>query len=359
MSDPADPAAISPLDRRLLLELEPEAGRLLDRHLGVAQEWFPHDYIPYRLGRDFDTEPWTPDQPRLTGVAQTSFEVNLLTEDAASLMAEIRAPRTPSVVFTGWRNRIETEARLEQPEVYEAVEKRLLLSATCDPTECRAQLGVLTFGGPPQGPPQAFTLDFQAPEQNPTERDARFGQRSITLAPGDWSESNPADSTLVQDVSVAARRAILGGDVEGLRLFSATFILERPVATRERGFRLVASGLEGRHSVGTLLALPAPSAQSAAPSAAPSAPAGAAVGPETAFGELHAREWADRFATSRGAVSAAESRVADAASRAQKGEPGADQIKVLESSQLETLKGRLRQLTADADRWHVPEEYRH
>ena len=65
----------------LLLELEPEAARLLDRHEKVAQEWFPHDYIPYRLGRDFDKEPWTPDQPRLTGVAQTSFEIGLLTED--------------------------------------------------------------------------------------------------------------------------------------------------------------------------------------------------------------------------------------------------------------------------------------
>ncbi len=65
----------------LLIELEPEAGRLLDRHLGVAVEWFPHDFIPYRMGRDFDTEPWTPDQARLTGVAQTAFEVNLLTED--------------------------------------------------------------------------------------------------------------------------------------------------------------------------------------------------------------------------------------------------------------------------------------
>ena len=68
-------------ERALLLELEPEAGRLYDRHVKVAQEWFPHDFIPYRLGRDFDKEPWTPDQPRLTGVAQTSFEVNLLTED--------------------------------------------------------------------------------------------------------------------------------------------------------------------------------------------------------------------------------------------------------------------------------------
>ncbi len=68
-------------DAALLLELEPEVHRLYDRHASMAQEWFPHDFIPYRLGRDFDKEPWTPDQPRLTGVAQTSFEIGLLTED--------------------------------------------------------------------------------------------------------------------------------------------------------------------------------------------------------------------------------------------------------------------------------------
>jgi acyl-[acyl-carrier-protein] desaturase len=68
-------------DVALLHELEPEAARLYDRHASVAQEWFPHEYIPYSVGRDFDKEPWTPDQPRLTGVAQTAFEINLLTED--------------------------------------------------------------------------------------------------------------------------------------------------------------------------------------------------------------------------------------------------------------------------------------
>jgi acyl-[acyl-carrier-protein] desaturase len=71
----------SELDRTILHELTPEAERLMARHLSVAQEWFPHEFIPYRLGRDFDTEPWTPDQPRLTGVAQTAFEIGLLTED--------------------------------------------------------------------------------------------------------------------------------------------------------------------------------------------------------------------------------------------------------------------------------------
>ena len=84
-SAPASPPAPLPGpesladDRALLNELEPEAARLYDRHAKVAQEWFPHDYIPYRLGRDFDKEPWTPDQPRLTGVAQTSFEIGLRT----------------------------------------------------------------------------------------------------------------------------------------------------------------------------------------------------------------------------------------------------------------------------------------
>ena len=55
-----DPEIALAQDRALLQELEPEAGRLYDRHAKVAQEWFPHDYIPYRLGRDFDKDPWTP-----------------------------------------------------------------------------------------------------------------------------------------------------------------------------------------------------------------------------------------------------------------------------------------------------------
>jgi len=68
-------------DQRLLSELEPKAEEFLERHVKAAKEWFPHDYVPYSLGRDFDKDPWSPDQPRLTGVAQMAFEVNLLTED--------------------------------------------------------------------------------------------------------------------------------------------------------------------------------------------------------------------------------------------------------------------------------------
>jgi acyl-[acyl-carrier-protein] desaturase len=68
-------------DRDLLAELEPVAEAQLRQHEKLADEWFPHDYIPYSMGRDFDADPWTPDQSRLTGVAQIAFEVNLMTED--------------------------------------------------------------------------------------------------------------------------------------------------------------------------------------------------------------------------------------------------------------------------------------
>ena len=49
--DELDAAESLAMDQALLVELEPEAARLYDRHARVAQEWFPHDFIPYRLGR--------------------------------------------------------------------------------------------------------------------------------------------------------------------------------------------------------------------------------------------------------------------------------------------------------------------
>lgn len=73
------PAAATHTD--VLRELEPEVEMLLDRHLTMAQEWFPHDYVPWDEGRSFDREPWEPSHSRLPDIAQTALELNLLTED--------------------------------------------------------------------------------------------------------------------------------------------------------------------------------------------------------------------------------------------------------------------------------------
>ena len=65
--------------------LEPVAARELDRHLSMAKEWFPHQYVPWSEGTDFDGEydgePWDPEQSRIDAVGRTALVVNLLTED--------------------------------------------------------------------------------------------------------------------------------------------------------------------------------------------------------------------------------------------------------------------------------------
>jgi acyl-[acyl-carrier protein] desaturase len=73
-----------PTELDLLRELEPIVAANLNRHLAVAQEWLPHEWIPWSRGRDFTTEgggAWSPDQSLLPAAVRAAFEVNLLTED--------------------------------------------------------------------------------------------------------------------------------------------------------------------------------------------------------------------------------------------------------------------------------------
>jgi acyl-[acyl-carrier-protein] desaturase len=69
----------------ILRELEPVVETNLERHLEVAKEWMPHEYVPWTQGRDFDGvlggEAWDPEQSKVSDVARTSLIVNLLTED--------------------------------------------------------------------------------------------------------------------------------------------------------------------------------------------------------------------------------------------------------------------------------------
>jgi acyl-[acyl-carrier-protein] desaturase len=66
----------------LLAELEPTAARLLERHMTQAKEWFPHEFVPYSRGRDFEPGyEWSPSETPLPDEVRSSLFVNLLTED--------------------------------------------------------------------------------------------------------------------------------------------------------------------------------------------------------------------------------------------------------------------------------------
>jgi acyl-[acyl-carrier-protein] desaturase len=74
----------TPAESTVLIELEPVVAENLDRHLGLAKEWHPHDYVPWSEGRDFaflGGEDWAPEQSRLDETAKAAMITNLLTED--------------------------------------------------------------------------------------------------------------------------------------------------------------------------------------------------------------------------------------------------------------------------------------
>ncbi|TLF56554.1 acyl-ACP desaturase [Nocardia cyriacigeorgica] len=68
----------------LLTELEPVAEENVNRHLSLAKEWHPHDYVPWDDGRNFAAlggVDWNPEQSKLSEVAKAAMITNLLTED--------------------------------------------------------------------------------------------------------------------------------------------------------------------------------------------------------------------------------------------------------------------------------------
>lgn len=72
-------------ETELLLELEPVVAGELDRHHKVAKEWFPHEYVPWSEGRNYDGlfegDAWVESDTTIPEEARVSLIVNLLTED--------------------------------------------------------------------------------------------------------------------------------------------------------------------------------------------------------------------------------------------------------------------------------------
>ena len=74
---------------QILAEIQPVAGRLLERHMGVAKEWFPHEMVPYDRGKNFESgAQWSPGDANFgdAGIeidepVRDALFLNLLTED--------------------------------------------------------------------------------------------------------------------------------------------------------------------------------------------------------------------------------------------------------------------------------------
>ena len=131
----------------LLEDLEPVVAENLDRHLAIAQEWHPHDYIPGSEGRDFASlggEDWSPEQSRLSETAKAAMFTNLLTEDnLPSYHREIAMNFSMDGPWGQWVNRWTAEENRHGI----ALRDYLVVTRGVDPVELeRARMDYMTSG---------------------------------------------------------------------------------------------------------------------------------------------------------------------------------------------------------------------
>jgi acyl-[acyl-carrier-protein] desaturase len=66
----------------LLHELTPVAEELAARHYATCKPWYPHEYVPWGMGRDFEAGvAWDPEELQVPAPIRSALFVNLLTED--------------------------------------------------------------------------------------------------------------------------------------------------------------------------------------------------------------------------------------------------------------------------------------
>ncbi|WP_370947488.1 acyl-ACP desaturase [Amycolatopsis sp. cg5] len=132
---------------RLMLDLESTVEENLNRHLVSAKEWMPHEYVPWSEGRNFADlggEAWDPEQSKVSPIARTSLEVNLLTEDnLPSYHREIERAFGRDGAWGTWVHRWTAEEGRHGI----AIRDYLLVTRAVDPVELeRARMQVMQTG---------------------------------------------------------------------------------------------------------------------------------------------------------------------------------------------------------------------
>ena len=104
-------ASIDPkIQSRLIRDLEPDVAVELERHMKIAKDWYPHEYVPWSEGRNFpgplNGDAWEAKDSKLTAIAQDSLVLNLLTEDnLPSYHTEIAMSMGRDGAWNTWINR--------------------------------------------------------------------------------------------------------------------------------------------------------------------------------------------------------------------------------------------------------------
>ncbi|MGK2881434.1 MAG: acyl-ACP desaturase [Mycobacterium sp.] len=122
-------------DLELMRELEPVVEENVNRHMRYRKDWNPHDYIPWKEGKNFYAlggQDWDPEQSQLSEVAKTAMVMNLLTEDnLPSYHREIAMNFSMDGAWGTWVNRWTAEENRHGI----AIRDYLLVTRSVDPVD--------------------------------------------------------------------------------------------------------------------------------------------------------------------------------------------------------------------------------
>ncbi len=141
----------------VLADLAPAAERLYERHLTTCKPWYPHESVPWSMGRDFVAgEEWNPNEYPLPDAVRSALYVNLLTEDNLPYYFEtINRVFGRDTVWRSWSHRWTAEEARHSV----AIRDYLTVTRAIDPRQLEdARMGQMSGGEVPQ--PQSVADGF-------------------------------------------------------------------------------------------------------------------------------------------------------------------------------------------------------
>jgi acyl-[acyl-carrier-protein] desaturase len=226
-------------EHQLLVELEPVVETELNRHMQQAREWFPHEYIPWSLGEDFegplDGREWNPEELRFSDAARTSLIVNLLTEDnLPSYHHEIATIFGREGAWGEWVGRWTAEEGRHGT----AIRDYLLVTRSVDPVALeRARMTHMTIGFEAIHPGVLAGLSYVSFQELAT----RVSHRNTGVATQDpIAEQLLARIALDENLHMVFYRNVLAAAFE-----IAPDMTMRAVTNSVRDFAMPGHGIEG------------------------------------------------------------------------------------------------------------------
>ena len=225
-------------DLELLDALEPTVAANLNRHLTMAQEWLPHEWLPWSRGRDFTGEQglaWAADQSPIPEPARAAFIVNLLTEDnLPSYHHELMVRYGKDGAWRAWVHRWTAEEGRHAMSIRDY----LLLSRAVDPVALeRERMATLQTGWTADGKDVLRSLVYVTLQELAT----RIAHRNTGRVAGD----PVADRLLTRIAADENLHMVFYRDIVNAALAVAPEQTVIAVASEVTSFKMPGAGLPG------------------------------------------------------------------------------------------------------------------